>query len=98
MAKITVEQPHQLSPEEAKSRLDGFLQRMSSRMGGSYKWSSPTEATIDHSMAKATVRIEPSRVVVNVDGGLALSLVKGKTEQRVKQELEKALAQAPTVA
>lgn len=91
MARITVEQPHALPAEQVKDRLDGFLQRMAAKMGGSYKWSSPTEASIDHSMAKAAVKIEPSRVVVSVDGGMAFSLIKGKVERRVKDELQKAL-------
>ena len=92
MAKFTVQEPHQLPLPEVKQRLDGFLRRMSAKMGGTYAWASDTEASITHSLAKATVKIEPANVVVNVEGGMALSLVKGKMEPRIKQELAKALA------
>jgi len=92
MAKFTVEEPHQLAAAEVKQRLDGFLKRMAAKMGGTYAWGSDTEATITHSMAKAMVKIEPARVVVNVEGGMALSLIKGKLEPRLKDELAKALA------
>ena len=92
MAKFSVQEPHQLPVAEVKQRLDGFLERMSARMGGTYAWSSDTEATITHSLAKATVKIAPANVVVNVEGGMALSLVKGKMEPRIKEELAKALA------
>src|SRR4051812_17928947 len=91
MAKFTVEEPHKLAVAEVKTRLDGFLQRMSAKMGGSYAWGSDTEATITHSMAKAMVKIEAARVLVNVEGGMALSLIKGKLEPRLKSELAKAL-------
>jgi hypothetical protein len=48
-------------------------------------------------MANATVQIEPARVVVNVDGGMALALVKGKVADRVRQELQTALGSPPLV-
>ena len=91
MSNFTVEQAHQLPIAEAKARLDGFLQRMAANMGGSHKWTSDTEARIEHSLAKAAVKLEAARVVVRVDGGMALSLVKGKVEARIKAELQKAL-------
>lgn len=94
MATITIEQPHALPTAEAQKRLDQSLGQLAHRYRGEFRWQSETEATIKHAMANASVRIEPARVIVTVQCGMALSLIKGKLETRVKQELEKALAPA----
>jgi putative polyhydroxyalkanoate system protein len=91
MAKFTVEQAHQLPLPEAKQRLDAFLARMATKMGGKHTWTSESEARIEHSLAKAHLKLEPTRAVVDVEGGMALALVKGKVQSRIQQSLADAL-------
>ena len=92
MATFTIEQPHALSPADAKTRIDQTLTALAQKYGGRFSWQSETQARLEHKMAKAAVAIEPARVSVTIDGGFALGLIKGKVESRVKQELEKSLA------
>ncbi len=92
MATLTIEQAHALSASDVRQRLEQLLTTLSNKYGGEFRWQGDAEAQLKHSMAKAVVRVEPARVVVTVEGGLALSLVKGKVEARVKQELQRALA------
>ncbi len=92
MPKFTIEQPHALPLAEAKTRLESFLSRMASKMGGTYAWSSDTDAAIKHSLATAAVKIEAQKVKVDVDGGMALSLVRAKIEGKIREALADALA------
>jgi putative polyhydroxyalkanoate system protein len=88
---LIIEQAHSLTAEVAKQRLDQTLAALAQKYGGQFTWQSATEAKLEHKLANASVAIEPARVVVNVEGGFALGLIKGKVEARVKQELQGAL-------
>jgi putative polyhydroxyalkanoate system protein len=91
MAKVVIEEPHALPPVEAKTRLDKTLAQLAARYGGEVRWASEVEAQLKHKLATASLRIEAARVSVDIEGGMAFALIKGKVEARVKQELQSAL-------
>lgn len=91
MAKLTIEQAHSLSPDEVRKRLDAMNDKLA-KYGVNASWTSATEAAVSGAGAKGKILIEPSRVQVHLDLNMALSLMKGKIETKVRDELQRALA------
>lgn len=92
MPKITIEQTHALSPDEAHRRLDALNRQLSAKYGIDAKWQSTTQANFKGMGASGSIVCSPGKVSVNVDLSFALTPVKGKVESRIRAELEKALA------
>lgn len=95
MPKLAIEHRHNLTPDAVRERLNAMQAQLSSKYGFSGSWISDTEATVKGTGASGTIRCEPERVVVTVDLSFALTPVKGKVEQRIRQELERALSTPP---
>ena len=92
MAKLKIEQNHELEPAEAKRRLTELQARLAQKYGIEGKWVSDSEAHIARTGAKGTIKNEPGRVTVELDLNFLLSPMKEKIENRVRQELVTALA------
>jgi len=92
MPKLTIEQPHTLSPAEVRQRLDALRARLSTKYGIDAEWKSDTRATFKRSGASGTISVEPNRVVIDVDLSFMLAPMKGQVESRIRDELVRALA------
>jgi len=92
MPKLTIEQAHKLPADEARKCLDGLSQDLSDKYGLTSRWISDTECKVERTGASGNIKIEPQRVVVNLDLSFALSPIKGKIESRIREELEKLFA------
>jgi putative polyhydroxyalkanoate system protein len=87
MPKLTIEQPHKLPADEARKCLDTLSRDLADKYGLSCNWLSDTEAKVERTGASGNIKIEPQRVLVNLDLSFALSPLKGKIESRIREEL-----------
>ena len=92
MPKLTIEHAHGLEAPEVRKRLDALSARLSAKYGIDAHWKSDTEATFKRTGASGSIVCHPGKVVILVDLSFALTPMKGKVENRIKEELVKALA------
>lgn len=92
MAKLTIEQPHGLSMEEAKRRLTTLSDRLASKYGLDARWLSDCEAQIKTTGVTARLTCSEGMVRVLMDLSFALFPVKGKIEERLRRELKETLS------
>jgi putative polyhydroxyalkanoate system protein len=91
MPKLNIEQPHNYSAEEARTKLDPMTAKLA-QYGVTANWSTPTHAEIKGTGLKGTITIEAQKVAVFLDLGMMLIPMKGKIEEQVKKGLAQALA------
>lgn len=92
MPKFTVERSHTLSVEEAKQRLQTLADKLSAKYGLSSQWKSATEAEVKGTGASGKITCTATKVSIFIDLSFALTPLKGKIEEKVKRELDSALA------
>ena len=92
MPKFTVERTHSLEPADAKARLQTLSDKLSAKYGLSSTWKSDTEAEVKGTGATGKITCVPGKVSVMIDLSFALTMMKGKIEEKVKKELDSALA------
>lgn len=88
MPKLEIIQSHNVTADEAKKRIEGLNAKLGTEYGLSSKWNSATEAKVERTGATGLIKIEASRVVVNLDLSFALTPIKGKIETKIKEELK----------
>jgi putative polyhydroxyalkanoate system protein len=89
MPKLEITQSHSGTAAEAKTKLDTLAKELSDKYGLSSKWLSDTEAKVERTGATGAIKIEPKQVKVNLDLSFALTPIKGKVEEKIKEELKK---------
>ena len=89
MPKIEIKQSHKVTAAEAKTKLDALNKDLADKYGLTSKWQSETVATVERTGASGTIKIAPSEVVINLDLSFALTPIKGKVEEKIKEELRK---------
>jgi putative polyhydroxyalkanoate system protein len=91
MPKLTIEQKHALAPDEVKRRLDALNTRLSTKYGIEARWISDQEAAIKATGATGKITCREGAVTVVLDLSFALTPVKGRVEERIRNELKIAL-------
>ena len=94
MAKMSIEQPHQLEHAEVKARLDQLQARLANKYGIQGHWTGENDAVVKGTGVKGTISCDASRVRVTLDLSFPISLMKDRIENRVRQELAKVLVPA----
>jgi len=89
MPKVNIEQSHKLPAAEAKKSLDGLSADLADKYGLTSRWLSDTEAKVERTGVSGTIKIEPQRVLVNLDLSFALTPLKGTIESRIRDELKR---------
>lgn len=89
MARIKIEQSHQVTADEARKRLDQMNQDLSDKYGLNVKWHSDTEARVERTGVTGTIKIEAQKVLVDLDLAFMLSPLKGTIENRIRDELKR---------
>ena len=87
MPTVEITQSHQLTPDEARRRLEQLQEDLQQRYGLVPTWVSQRELRVTRSGANGTLRIEPHEITVRIDLPLLLSPLKGEIESRVRREL-----------
>jgi putative polyhydroxyalkanoate system protein len=89
MAKLQISQSHNVTAAEARQRLDKLSKELGEKYGLNSTWHSDTEAKVERSGAKGTIKILPNSVQIDLDLSFAMTPIKGTIEKRIKDELEK---------
>jgi len=89
MPKVEISQTHNVTAEEARKRIETLNKELGDKYGLTSRWQSDTEAQVERTGAKGTIRVEPNRVHVFLDLSFAMTPVKGTIEKRIKEELER---------
>ena len=89
MAKLQISQSHNCSAEEARQRIDRLNKELGEKYGLNSSWTSDTEAKVERTGAKGAIKVEPNRVLIDLDLSFAMSPLKGTIEKRIKEELER---------
>lgn len=92
MPKLTVEQTHTLSADEAKQRLQDLSDKLASKYGINATWTSPTEAKVERTGVSGKIICGTNKVSVNLDLAFMLTPMKGQIEEKLKKELARCLA------
>lgn len=92
MPKFTVEHSHNLPTNEVRARLQALQDRLAEKYGLTTEWTSPTEAELKRTGASGKITCGATKVSVSVDLSFAFTPIRGKVEERVRTELQKALA------
>ncbi len=87
MPRIQVFQSHDVTPDEARRRLEALNADLRERYGLVPVWRSPTEVEITRSGASGTLRIEPRQIRVDIELSFALTMLRGRIEEQVRHEL-----------
>jgi putative polyhydroxyalkanoate system protein len=85
--RFEITQPHHVSPEEARQRLERLSADLQERYGLVPVWVSPTVVEVRRSGASGTLRIEPDRIRVQVDLSFVLTPLRAEIESRIRREL-----------
>lgn len=89
MPKVQISQSHNVTAADARQRLEKLSKELGDKYGLNSHWHSDTEAKVERSGAKGTIKIQPKEVVIDLDLSFAMTPVKGTIEKRIKEELEK---------
>lgn len=87
MPTIDISQRINVTPQEARRRLDLLQDELQQRFGLVPTWTSPTQAEVRRTGAGGTLRIEPSRVDVHIDLSFALTPLRGRIETELRRRL-----------
>jgi putative polyhydroxyalkanoate system protein len=89
MPKLEINQPHSVTAQEARQKLDGLSKELGEKYGLTSSWTSDTQAKVERTGASGTITIEPNNVKIFLDLSFAMTPLKGTIEKRIKDELEK---------
>ena len=88
MPRIVIEEAHALRTEAARERAEALGALLARRAGLSLTWRSDTEAQLERTGARGTLRIEPARFLFTLDLSFALSVMKGQIEGWIREGLQ----------
>lgn len=87
MPKLVIEEAHALTGDEAKKRVEALHKSLADKLAFALSWRSDTEAKLERTGALGSIKIEPQRILVNLDLSFALSPLKGKIEGWIRDGL-----------
>lgn len=91
MPKIKMQREHSLSMDEARSKVDNLAADLEKRYGLKIHWSGD-KLNFQRTGVSGHVELAAGKVSVLVELSMMLSPLKGKVEQRLKENLEQEFA------
>ncbi|KTB72706.1 polyhydroxyalkanoic acid system family protein [Pseudomonas syringae] len=91
MAKITVERPHTLGLEKARTKADQLVEKLAEKYGLAHEWAGDT-VKLEGKGAKGRVEVEEALIRINIELNFILSAMSGSIKSEVERVLDKALA------
>jgi putative polyhydroxyalkanoate system protein len=92
MPKVTIDHAHRLTVEEARQRLQALADKLAAKYGVDARWTSPNESTLKGTGFSGKITCTEGKVSVFIDLSFALTPVRGKIEERIREELKTSLA------
>jgi putative polyhydroxyalkanoate system protein len=90
MPNIHIERGHSLNLQEAKAQVETIARDLKQKLQADYEWKGDT-LEFKRSGASGSIDVTESSVVVDVQLGMALGLMKGKIEEAINNNLDKVL-------
>jgi len=87
MPKFEVDIPHNLPPEEVKTRLSGATAKIESKYGAACTWANDRQLNVSRKGLDASVMIEPARVHVELSLGFLLVPMASAIKNGLAKEL-----------
>jgi len=91
MSTIHIKQPHQLTRDDAKQRVEQIARELRSKLGVDYQWQG-NSLQFKRSGASGAIDCGDDFVEVNVKLGMLLTPMKGQIEESIKKNIESHLA------
>jgi putative polyhydroxyalkanoate system protein len=95
MPRFEVDIPHQLPPDEVRTRLDRATAKLEKDYGAACRWEGDganQHLVVSRKGLNAKVAVEPSRLHVDVELGLLLSPMAGSIRNGITKQLTELLA------
>jgi putative polyhydroxyalkanoate system protein len=87
MPKFQLEIPHQLTVDEVRSRLERAKGKLEADYGATCTWQGEDTMVVARKGLNATVKLEPTRVAVDMELGLLLSPLAGTIRNGITKQL-----------
>jgi len=91
MPKLEIQQSHSLPLDEVKLRLQKLQDELAAKYGVSAGWVSDREAEVKRTGVTGKITCDESQVRIVLDLSFALTPLKSKIENRIKEKLAAAL-------
>ena len=88
VADISMRRVHDLEPDDVRSRIEGLAEKLSERLGGSWRWQGD-EAICEARGAKARVGFDAESISLDVSLPLMMRPLRGKLEAKVEEYFER---------
>lgn len=91
MPRITLQQPHQMTPPEAHAVVDKVAARMREKFGMACEWQGDV-LSFTRPGVKGGITVGASEIQVNAELGMMLAPLKGMIEQEIRRKLDEHFA------
>lgn len=88
MAIIELSQSHQLNPDDARKKVEEMAERFAIQYDLKTSWTSNI-LTFEGNGVSGTIKAKPEEIQVLIELSMFVSLLKGKIEAGIREELEK---------
>jgi putative polyhydroxyalkanoate system protein len=95
MPKFAVDIPHQLAPDDVRTRLDRATTKLEKDYGAHCQWQGE-QLVVSRKGLNARVAIEPTRLHVDVDLGFLLAPMAGTIRNGITKQLTELLSTPPS--
>jgi len=90
MANIHIEKDHHLGLENARAQVEELARSLKNELQADYEWKG-NRLVFERSGASGTIDVGPDHIDLNIELGLAFSMIKGVIEERINRRLDAAV-------
>jgi putative polyhydroxyalkanoate system protein len=90
MANIHIERDHHLGLDNARAQVEELARSLREELQADYEWRG-NRLVFERPGASGTIDVGPDHIDLDVELGLALSMIKGVIEERINRRLDAAL-------
>lgn len=91
MANISIKRDHNLGQDEAQKRIRQMEPKLKEKYGVSLDWSSDEDASISGKGVSGNVKVDSSKLNINLKLGILLKPMEGKIRESLQRQVDKAL-------
>lgn len=93
MPKFSLEIPHTLGPQEAKTRLENAQSKLEAEYGAKCSWAGSDVMQVTRKGLDASVKVEANRLAVNVSLGFLMTPMMGTIRDGITARLTKLVSE-----
>jgi len=89
MADIKITKNHSLEPAELRTRVEGVVDEMKSKLGLSGSWKGDTCTVAGKGIKRCEIKLSPSTLSFEIDLGMMFKVMKGPIEKQIEERVTK---------